>query len=119
MRWIASMVADVHRILIRGGVFSYPRDNQSNKSGRLRLMYEANPMAMLVEQAGGAASTGRGRLLDEQPQSLHQRSPIVLGSKREVARIEQYHREFDTGTDKPFVSPLFNERSLFRPEARA
>ncbi|MDR0478730.1 MAG: class 1 fructose-bisphosphatase [Burkholderiaceae bacterium] len=119
MRWIASMVADVHRILMRGGVFSYPRDNQSNKNGRLRLMYEANPMALLIEQAGGLASTGRGRLLDEQPQSLHQRVPVVLGSRREVERIEQYHREFDAGTDKPFVSPLFNERSLFRPEARA
>jgi fructose-1,6-bisphosphatase len=118
MRWIASMVADVHRILMRGGVFAYPRD-EKNKSGRLRLMYEANPMALLIEQAGGAASTGRGRILDEQPQGLHQRVPVVLGSKREVERIEQYHREFDTGTDKPFVSPLFNERSLFRKEARA
>jgi fructose-1,6-bisphosphatase len=118
MRWIASMVADVHRILIRGGVFAYPRDDK-NKKGRLRLMYEANPMALLIEQAGGAASTGRGRLLDEQPQGLHQRIPVVLGSKREVERIEQYHREFDAGTDRPFSSPLFNERSLFRPEARA
>ncbi|MDR2012453.1 MAG: class 1 fructose-bisphosphatase [Rhodanobacter sp.] len=118
MRWIASMVADVHRILIFGGVFSYPRDNKSSKSGRLRLMYEANPIAFLVEQAGGVASTGRGRMLDEQPQSLHQRIPVVLGSKHEVERIEQYHREFDTGTDKPFISPLFNERSLFRKEAR-
>ena len=119
MRWIASMVADVHRILIRGGVFSYPRDSKSNKEGRLRLLYEANPMALLIEQAGGAASTGRGRLLDEQPQALHQRVPVVLGSKREVERIAQYHREFDAGTDQPFVSPLFNERSLFRPEARS
>ena len=119
MRWIASMVADVHRILIRGGVFSYPRDNKANKCGRLRLMYEANPMALLIEQAGGAASTGRGRLLDVQPAQLHQRVPVVLGSRREVERIELYHREFDNGTDKPFVSPLFNERSLFRPEARA
>ncbi|MCL2778256.1 MAG: class 1 fructose-bisphosphatase [Polyangiaceae bacterium] len=118
MRWIASMVADVHRIMIRGGVFSYPRDNKSNQNGRLRLMYEANPMALLIEQAGGAASTGRGRILDEQPQGLHQRIPVVLGSRREVERIERYHREFDAGTDKPFVSPLFNERSLFRPEAR-
>jgi len=119
MRWIASMVADVHRILIRGGVFSYPRDNKSNQGGRLRLMYEANPMALLIEQAGGAASTGRGRILDEQPQGLHQRIPVVLGSKHEVERIERYHREFDAGTDKPYVSPLFNERSLFRKEARA
>jgi len=119
MRWIASMVADVHRILLRGGVFSYPRDNKANPNGRLRLLYEANPMALLVEQAGGAASTGRSRLLDEQPQEVHQRIPVVLGSRREVERIEQYHREFDAGTDKPFASPLFNERSLFRPEARA
>jgi fructose-1,6-bisphosphatase I / sedoheptulose-1,7-bisphosphatase len=119
MRWIASMVADVHRILIRGGVFSYPRDSKANRSGRLRLLYEANPMALLIEQAGGAASTGRGRLLDERPQSLHQRIPVVLGSKQEVERIAHYHREFDAGTDKAFVSPLFNERSLFRPEARS
>jgi fructose-1,6-bisphosphatase len=118
MRWIASMVADIHRILMRGGVFAYPRDDK-NKGGRLRLLYEANPMAMLIEQAGGAASTGRGRILDEPPQALHQRIPVVLGSRREVERIEQYHREYDAGTDKPFVSPLFNERSLFRPEARA
>jgi fructose-1,6-bisphosphatase len=120
MRWIASMVADVHRILIRGGVFSYPRDNKApNKGGRLRLLYEANPMAMLIEQAGGLASTGRNRILDKQPEQLHQRVPVILGSKCEVERIERYHREFDSGEDQPFVSPLFNERSLFRPEARA
>jgi len=120
MRWIASMVADVHRILIRGGVFSYPRDNKApNKGGRLRLMYEANPMAMLIEQAGGLASTGRNRILDKQPEQLHQRVPVILGSRCEVERIERYHREFDSGEDQPFVSPLFNERSLFRPEARA
>jgi fructose-1,6-bisphosphatase len=118
MRWIASMVADVHRILMRGGVFAYPRDQQSNKNGRLRLLYEVNPMALLIEQAGGAASTGRGRVLDEPPRALHQRIPVILGSRREVERIAQYHREFDEGTDKPFTSPLFNERSLFRPEAR-
>lgn len=119
MRWIASMVAEVHRILVRGGVFMYPRDNKDpKKQGRLRLMYEANPMAMLVEQAGGAASTGRTRLLDDQPRELHQRVPVILGSKREVERIELYHREFDNGTDQPFASPLFNDRSLFRPEAR-
>jgi len=119
MRWIASMVADVHRILIRGGVFSYPRDNQSNKCGRLRLLYEANPMALLIEQAGGLASTGRKRILDTPPEQLHQRVPVILGSKCEVERIERYHREFDNGEDQPFISPLFNERSLFRPEARA
>jgi fructose-1,6-bisphosphatase I / sedoheptulose-1,7-bisphosphatase len=120
MRWIASMVAEVHRILMRGGVFMYPRDSKApNKAGRLRLMYEANPMAMLIEQAGGLGSTGRARLLEKPPEQLHQRVPVILGSRLEVERIEQYHREFDAGTDQPFVSPLFNERSLFRPEARA
>jgi len=120
MRWIAAMVGDVHRILIRGGVYMYPRDNRDPaKPGRLRLLYEANPMAMLIEQAGGAASTGRARLLEQQPTQLHQRIPVVLGSVREVERIEQYHRDYDSGADQPFVSPLFNERSLFRPEARA
>jgi len=120
MRWMAAMVGEVHRILIRGGVFMYPRDNKDpSKAGRLRLMYEANPMAMLIEQAGGAASTGRARMLDLQPDGLHQRIGVVLGSRAEVERIESYHQEFDAGTDKPFISPLFNERSLFRPEARA
>ena len=120
MRWIASMVADVHRILMRGGVFMYPRDTkQPLKPGRLRLMYEANPMAMLIEQAGGAASTGRARILEMKPEELHQRVPILLGSRQEVERIERYHAEYDAGTDQPYVSPLFNERSLYRPEARA
>jgi fructose-1,6-bisphosphatase I/sedoheptulose-1,7-bisphosphatase len=119
MRWIASMVAEVHRILMRGGVFMYPKDTKDPaKPGRLRLLYEANPIAMLVEQAGGRASTGRQRLLDVRPLALHQRVPVILGSRHEVERIERYHTEFDNGTDKPFISPLFNERSLFRPEAR-
>jgi len=114
MRWIASMVAEVHRILMRGGVFMYPRDSKDPvKPGRLRLMYEANPIAMLIEQAGGAASTGRARLLDVQPEGLHQRVPVILGSREEVERIDRYHAEFDAGTDRPFASPLFNERSLF------
>ena len=82
MRWIASMVADVHRILTRGGIFIYPWDTQGSRSkaGKLRLMYEANPMAMLVEQAGGAATNGRERILDIQPTQLHQRVPVFLGS---------------------------------------
>ena len=113
MRWIASMVAEVHRILMRGGLFMYPKDtNDPGKPGRLRLLYEANPMAMLIEQAGGAASTGRGRILEVTPASLHQRVPVILGSKNEVARLERYHAEFDRG-DVAFSSPLFNERSLF------
>ena len=81
MRWIASLVAEVHRILMRGGLFMYPKDTRDpGKPGRLRLLYEANPMAMLVEQAGGAASTGRGRILEVAPSSLHQRVPVILGS---------------------------------------
>jgi fructose-1,6-bisphosphatase len=114
MRWIASLVAEVHRILIRGGLFMYPRDTRdAAKPGRLRLLYEASPMAMIVEQAGGAASTGRGRLLEVQPETLHQRVPVILGSRDEVERIEDYHREHDAGLDQPFESPLFRERSLY------
>ncbi|MFX1766968.1 class 1 fructose-bisphosphatase [Paraburkholderia sp. A1RI-2L] len=115
MRWIASLVAEVHRILMRGGVFMYPKDKKDPaKPGRLRLLYEANPMAMLVEQAGGRASTGRGRILEVEPDALHQRVPVILGSLREVERIEHYHSEFDRGAGEPFDSPLFNTRSLFR-----
>ena len=94
MRWVASMVAEVHRILTRGGIFMYPRDTKDpTKPGRLRLMYEANPMAMIVEQAGGAASTGYERILDIQPTSLHQRVPVILGSKNEVDVVVSYHRQ--------------------------
>ncbi|WP_119155602.1 class 1 fructose-bisphosphatase [Caldimonas tepidiphila] len=94
MRWIASMVADVHRILTRGGVFMYPWDKREpNKPGKLRLMYEANPMAFLVEQAGGAATNGLQRILDIQPGQLHERVAVVLGSKNEVERVTAYHRE--------------------------
>jgi fructose-1,6-bisphosphatase len=93
----------------------YPRDSKDPaRPGRLRLMYEANPLAWLVEQAGGSASTGRGALLDVEPTALHQRIPVILGSRNEVHRIERYHAEFDAGTDRPYASPLFNERSLFR-----
>ena len=76
-------------------------------------MYEANPMAMIVEQAGGAASTGRGRILDVPPAELHQRVPVILGSRSEVERIERYHQEHEAGLDRPYTSPLFKERSLF------
>ncbi len=94
MRWVASMVAEVHRILTRGGIFMYPKDTKDpKKEGRLRLMYEANPMAMIVEQAGGVATTGRERILDLAPKDLHQRVPVILGSKNEVERVIAYHRE--------------------------
>ena len=93
MRWVASMVADVHRILTRGGVFMYPWDQREpNKPGKLRLMYEANPMAWLVEQAGGAATNGQQRIMDIQPTELHQRVSVFLGSKNEVARITALHQ---------------------------
>jgi len=94
MRWIASMVADVHRILTRGGIFLYPWDKREpNKAGKLRLMYEANPMAWVVEQAGGAATNGRQRILDIQPKSLHERVAVVLGSRSEVERVTSYHTQ--------------------------
>ncbi len=115
MRWIASMVADVHRILLRGGVYMYPHDTKDpQRAGRLRLLYEANPVAFLVEQAGGAASTGQGRIMDVAPEDLHQRVPLIFGSRHEIERIERYHAEFAAGTDKPYYSPLFVERSLLR-----
>ena len=92
MRWVASMVAEVHRILVRGGIFMYPKDNKDpGKAGKLRLMYEANPMSFIVEQAGGMSSTGRQRILDIQPEGLHQRVPVILGSKNEVEVVVGYH----------------------------
>ncbi len=94
MRWVASMVADVHRILTRGGVFMYPWDKREpHKAGKLRLLYEANPMSWLIEQAGGAATNGRMRILDMQPSQLHERVSVVLGSKNEVERVTQYHTQ--------------------------
>ncbi|MGK6307207.1 class 1 fructose-bisphosphatase [Variovorax sp. DT-64] len=92
MRWIASMVADVHRILMRGGIFLYPWDKREpEKAGKLRLMYEANPMSWLVEQAGGAATNGRQRILELEPGKLHERVAVILGSKNEVERLTRYH----------------------------
>ncbi|ART52226.1 fructose-bisphosphatase class I [Acidovorax carolinensis] len=92
MRWIASMVADVHRIMTRGGIFMYPWDKREpHKPGKLRLMYEANPMGWLIEQAGGAATNGKQRILDIQPTQLHERVSVILGSKNEVDRVTSYH----------------------------
>jgi fructose-1,6-bisphosphatase I len=94
MRWVASMVADVHRVLCRGGIFMYPRDNRDpDKPGKLRLLYEANPMSFLVEQAGGAATNGTQRIMDVVPSTLHERVAVILGSKSEVERVTAYHRE--------------------------
>ena len=111
MRWIASLVAETHRILMRGGVFMYPRDTKDpSKQGRLRLLYEANPISFLIEQAGGLASTGRKRLMEVQPDSIHQRIGFVFGSMEEVRRIEAYHAEEPRDT---YSSPLFGKRGLF------
>ncbi len=112
MRWIASMVAEAHRILMRGGVFMYPRDTKDPaKPGRLRLLYETNPIGMIMEQAGGRCSTGRQPMLGVTPTSLHQRIGVVFGSKNEVERIERYHHE---PIAHDVATPLFAERSLFR-----
>jgi fructose-1,6-bisphosphatase I len=92
-RWVASMVADVHRIMTRGGVFMYPRDNREpDKLGKLRLLYEANPMSFIVEQAGGASTNGEQRIMDLQPKKLHERVAVFLGSKSEVERVTSYHQ---------------------------
>lgn len=115
MRWIASMVAEAHRILMRGGVFLYPRDTKDPaKPGRLRLLYEANPIGFIMEQAGGRASTGRQPIMSVQPSSLHQRIGVIFGSRHEVELIERYHNE-PPPVDMP--NPLFCERSLFRTPA--
>jgi fructose-1,6-bisphosphatase I len=109
MRWVASLVAETHRIMMRGGIFLYPADARAGyRNGRLRLVYECAPIAMLVEQAGGKASNGYDRILDQVPTSLHARSPFVFGSADKVARVAAYH-------DLPpsEVSPLFGQRGLF------
>ena len=112
MRWIASLVAEAHRILMRGGVFLYPRDTkETGRNGRLRLLYEANPIGFVMEQAGGRASTGRQPVLGVKPTALHQRIGLVFGSKNEVERIERYHHESST---RDPGTPLFASRSLFR-----
>ncbi|WIY53755.1 class 1 fructose-bisphosphatase [Devosia sp. YIM 151766] len=93
MRWVGSMVADIHRILMRGGIFLYPLDSETaSKGGRLRLLYEANPMAWLVEGAGGRSSTGQQGILAVEPTGIHQRVPVILGSAEEVARMEDWYR---------------------------
>jgi fructose-1,6-bisphosphatase I/sedoheptulose-1,7-bisphosphatase len=115
MRWIASLVAETHRILMRGGVFMYPRDRKDlSKAGRLRLLYEANPVGFLIEQAGGRASTGREPVLSVIPESLHQRIGFVFGARSEVERIERYHSEHN---DFEYEAPLFGTRNLFRSPA--
>jgi len=112
MRWIASLVAETYRVLVRGGIFLYPGDARTGYgNGRLRLVYEANPIAMLVEQAGGTATDTIRRILDIDPVSLHQRVPLIFGSKREVERVGRYHTEPSAIAER---SPLFGNRGLFR-----
>jgi fructose-1,6-bisphosphatase I len=112
MRWTGSFVAEIYRILVRGGIYLYPGDRRKGyRNGRLRLMYEANPAAWLVEQAGGAASTGSTRILDVPATSWHQRTPIVIGSRNEVAAVDRIHQDPHAITER---SPLFGRRGLFR-----
>ncbi len=116
MRWVASLVAEAYRILTRGGVFLYPHDERTREQGgRLGLIYEADPIAFIIEQAGGAAITGRNRILDIKPAELHQRAPFIFGSKDEVDRLHRYHQEYVEGKDpSSYDMPLFSSRSLFR-----
>lgn len=115
MRWIASAVADTFRILTRGGVFLYPADTTSScPQGRLRLLYEANPIAFIVEQAGGLATTGLARVLDVVPSSIHQRVPLIFGSSQEVRRVDEYHLNTPPAKQERSGLALFNTRSLFR-----
>ena len=113
MRWVASLVAEAHRILTRGGVFLYPRDSKDPaKPGGLRLLYEANPVTFLIEQAGGLASTGRERVMEVVPTDLHQRVPFIFGSRDEVERIVRYHAEPQPDSDDEW-NPLYALRDLF------
>jgi fructose-1,6-bisphosphatase I len=113
MRWVASMVADAYRIFMRGGVYLYPADNRKGYGkGRLRLVYEANPIGMLMEQAGGLATDCENRILEIVPTSLHQRTPLVFGTAEKVEMIRRYHQELNALGDR---SPLFRRRSLFHP----
>jgi fructose-1,6-bisphosphatase I/sedoheptulose-1,7-bisphosphatase len=115
MRWVASLVAEAHRILLRGGVFLYPRDDRASaRRGKLRLLYEANPIGFLIEQAGGRATNGERAILEVTPDALHQRTGFVFGSRAEVERIEAYHRDHNA---RPFDAPLFRARGLFRDAA--
>ena len=113
MRWVASLVAETHRIMSRGGVFLYPGDEREGyEHGRLRLLYEAFPIAMLAEQAGGKATNGPNRILDETPVDLHQRSPLIFGSPQKVDRVTRYYA--DPAYARSAISPLFGRRGLFR-----
>ncbi|MGZ8474747.1 MAG: class 1 fructose-bisphosphatase [Candidatus Limnocylindria bacterium] len=115
MRWVAALVAEAHRILMRGGIFLYPQDDREDgRRGKLRLLYEASPIGFLIEQAGGRASTGYGPILDLVPTGIHQRTGFIFGSRSEIERIEEYHRDHN---ERAFDAPLFGARGLFRDPA--
>ena len=115
IRWIDSLVVEVHRVLLRGGVFLHPRDTREpRKLGHVHLLTEANPIAMIIEQAGGAASTGRVPVLEVEPEGIHQKVPLILGARADVERLQGYHLAYDRGESMVFESPLFKQRSLFR-----
>jgi fructose-1,6-bisphosphatase I len=115
IRWIDSLVAEVHRILLRGGVFLHPRDTRdTRKLGHVHLLTEANPIAMIIEQAGGAASTGRVPVLDLKPDRVHELVPLILGARPDVERLQAYHQAYDRGESMVFEAPLFKQRSIFR-----
>ncbi len=118
MRWVASLVAEAFRILTRGGIFMYPKDSKdATRPGRLRLLYEANPISFIIEQAGGKSTTGRERVMEMKPTELHQRVPLIFGSKNEVERVTAYHADYASGKEPDtFNSPLFSTRSLFRTQ---
>jgi fructose-1,6-bisphosphatase I len=112
MRWIAAMVTECHRILVRGGVYLYPADKRkAYQSGRLRLVYEASPVAFLIEQAGGKAFDGKTPIMDIMPQAIHQKTPLIFGSAAEVDRIARYKADPNTEFER---SPLFGRRGLLR-----
>ena len=115
IRWIDSLVAEVHRILLRGGVFLHPRDTRdTTRLGHVHLLTEANPIGMIIEQAGGAASTGRAPVLDVTPEHIHQQVPLLLGSRPDVEQLQGYHQAYDRGESMVFDSPLFKQRSIYR-----
>ena len=115
IRWIDSLVVEVHRVLLRGGVFLHPRDTREpRKLGHVHLLTEANPIAMIIDQAGGAASTGRVPVLNVVPEDIHQKVPLILGARADVERLQNYHLAYDRGESMAFDSPLFKQRSLYR-----
>ena len=115
IRWFDSLVAEVHRIMLRGGAFLHPRDTRDTTiPGHVHLLTAANPIAMLIEQAGGAASTGRMAILDVEPHDIHQQIPLIMGARKDVERLQNYHLAYDRGESMHFESPLFKQRSIFR-----